>query len=281
MTLASLAAASRATLAPAERRVADHMLAEPHAVAFGTVASIAEATHTSGATVVRLASKLGFDGFTQLQRHVQADLADRMRPAAERIHMPAPGDIVGEVMATETRNLHATLASIDRADYERAVRRLAETPGRVLVLSGEGVRGVGELLAAHLGLLRPGVGCIEGNAQQVGRTLADLSGRDTVVAIDFRRYDRWLLAAAQHISSLETFVVSCTDSPLSPLAGHAEIVFAVSAVGVGPFDSYIAAHALANALLAGVARQLTGAAAGRLERIEQNWRALDALAEEP
>jgi len=51
------------------------------------------------------------------------------------------------VLTAESRNLQATLASLDRADYERAVHRLAETPGRVLVAAGECVHGGGELLA--------------------------------------------------------------------------------------------------------------------------------------
>ncbi len=75
--------------------------------------------------------------------------------------------------------------------------------------------------------------------------------------------------------------MSCIDSPLSPLAELADLVFTVSAAGVGPFDSYVACLGLVNALVAGVARQLTPAAATRLERIEANWHALGALLEKP
>jgi DNA-binding MurR/RpiR family transcriptional regulator len=280
MDVASLLITCRGSLTTSERRVAEHLLAEPQAVAFGTVATLANATRTSGATVLRLAAKLGFDGFSALQAQVRADIADRMRPAVERIHAPAAGDVVGQVLAAETRNLHATLASLDRSDYERAVRRLAETPGRVLVLAGECVHGVGELLARHLEMLRPGVGMLAGNAQRIGLMLADLSGRDTVIVIDFRRYDRWVLTTSQQISRSGGFLVSCVDSPLCSLAELGDLVFTVSAAGTGPFDSYVAALALANALLAGVARELAPAAATRLNRIEANWRALSALIEE-
>jgi DNA-binding MurR/RpiR family transcriptional regulator len=281
MDVATLVTASRESLAPAERRVAEHLLADPQSVAFGTVATLAEATRTSGATVVRLASKLGFDGFSSLQARVRDNLASQLRPAVERIHAPVPGDIVDQVLAAETRNVHATLSSLDRADFERAVRRLAEAPGRVLVAAGECVNGVGELLVSHLDMLRPGVGMLAGNDQRIGRTLADLSDRDTVIVIDFRRYDRWVLAAARQVRESGGFLVSCVDSPLSRLAELADLVFTVSAAGTGPFDSYVACLSLVNALVAGVAGRLTPAAATRLERIEANWRALGALLEEP
>lgn len=281
MDVASVLIAGRGSLTPAERRIAKHLLTDPQSVAFGTVASLAHATRTSGATIVRLASKLGFDGFSALQAQVRDDIASRMRPATERIHAPAPGDTVGQVLTAEVRNLQATLASLDRADYDQAVCRLAETPGRVLIAAGEGVHGVGELLTSHLDMLRPGVAMLAGHDQRIGRTLADLSRRDTAIVLDFRRYDRWLLAASQQITNSGGFLISCVDSPLSQLAELADLAFTASAVGAGPFDSYVACLALVNALVAGVARQLAPAAATRLGRIEDNWRALGALVEEP
>ena len=71
-------ARTSATLTPAERRVAEVVLDRPQLVAFGTVAELAEAASSGAATVVRLASKLGFDGFTGLQHSVQHALARQL-----------------------------------------------------------------------------------------------------------------------------------------------------------------------------------------------------------
>ena len=60
-----------AQLTPAERRVAEVVLSRPQLVAFGTVAELADTAGSGAATVVRLASKLGYDGFTGLQSAVQ------------------------------------------------------------------------------------------------------------------------------------------------------------------------------------------------------------------
>ena len=72
-------------LTAAERRVAQAVLERPQLVAFGTVADLAAQAGAGAATVVRLAAKLGFDGFTALQSSVQDDLARQLRPAVERI----------------------------------------------------------------------------------------------------------------------------------------------------------------------------------------------------
>src|SRR4051795_52278 len=95
MTVAAVIDAARSALTPAERRVADVVLTSPEAIAFGTVADLAQRAATSGATVVRLAAKLGYDGFTSMQSAIQDELGQRLRPAAERIREVTPSDVLG------------------------------------------------------------------------------------------------------------------------------------------------------------------------------------------
>ena len=85
LEVADRIAAAGPLLTGAERRVAQAVLEHPHLVAFGTVADLAADAGAGAATVVRLAAKLGFDGFSALQSSVQDDLARQLRPAAERI----------------------------------------------------------------------------------------------------------------------------------------------------------------------------------------------------
>ena len=91
MTVSAQIDAHLLQLTPAERRVAAVVADDPEAVAFGTVADVARRAGTSGATVVRLAAKLGFDGFVDLQAPVREEMARRLRPASERIRRPAAG----------------------------------------------------------------------------------------------------------------------------------------------------------------------------------------------
>src|SRR5688572_17579322 len=105
-------------LTPAERRVAAVVADDAEAVAFGTVADVARRAGTSGATVVRLAAKLGFDGFVELQGAVREEMARRLRPASERIRRPAPGDVLGAALAAEMANVAATLEGVDPSSFD-------------------------------------------------------------------------------------------------------------------------------------------------------------------
>jgi DNA-binding MurR/RpiR family transcriptional regulator len=265
------------SLTPAERRVADVVLQRPQLVAFGTVAELAAEAGSGAATVVRLAGKLGYDGFTALQDAVQAELAHRLRPAAERIRQPVAADVVGRTMATELDNVQSTLEGVDREAFSRAVAALAARNVRVAVLSGEASRGIAAHAVGELALLRDGVELVTGTEVAVVRSIALLGQGDTCLVVDLRRYDRWVLEAARRAGERGTTLIALTDSALSPLALLADASFTVVAASAGPFDSHVATLALLNALTTAVADKLRSSATDRLDRIEAAWRSAGAL----
>jgi DNA-binding MurR/RpiR family transcriptional regulator len=283
MTVSAQIDAHLPDLTPAERRVAAVVADDPEAVAFGTVAGVARRAGASGATVVRLAAKLGFDGFVALQAAVRADIARRLRPASERIRRPAGGDVLGTALAVETANVAATLENVDRASFDRVVRLVSGGPsdrrggGRVLVMAGDASSGVASLFAGELSMLRPGVVTVAGSEVRVARLLADAGPADVVVVLDLARYDRAVVDAAVRAAGRGAALVALTDSALSPLAEVATVSFTASVAGAGPFDSHVGLLALANALLAGVAARLRRSATDRLDQVEEVWRAAAAL----
>jgi DNA-binding MurR/RpiR family transcriptional regulator len=262
---------SGASLTKAERRVAEVVLERPQLVAFGTVAELAAAAGAGAATVVRLATKLGYDGFTALQASVQHDLANQLRPAAERIREPVGSDLVGRHLQLEQANVQATLRSIDAAVLDDVVRHLADVTARVYVLSGDASRGVAQQLVVDLLSLRDDVQVLDGNDIAVRRQIALLRPTDVLVAVDFRRYERWVVDAAAEAAAAGVWTVAVTDSLLSPLSAGAQRTFVVAAAGAGPFDSHVGTLAVFNLLVTGVADQLRAVATERLDRLEKVW----------
>jgi DNA-binding MurR/RpiR family transcriptional regulator len=267
------------SLTNAERRVAEVILANPQLVAFGTVADLAAAAESGAATVVRLATKLAFEGFSGLQASVQQDLAHQLRPAAERIRDPAVHDSLNRHLQLEAGNVQTTLGAIDQAALADVVEHLSDASRSVYVLSGDASKGVAVQLVGDLHALRANVALVDGNDVAIRRTVALMGERDVLVTIDLRRYDRWLVEAVRTASAAGVWTLSVTDSVLSPLAACAQRTFVVAAAGAGPFDSHVGTLALVNVLAAGVAIRLRGVATERLDRAEAAWRAADALTE--
>ena len=263
-------------LTTAERRIAEVVLAAPQSIGFGTVADLARAANVGAASVVRLASKLGFDGYTELQQAVQAELMQQLRPAVERIRSADVGT-QADHEAAEVANVRNTLNNVDDGAVTQVVERLADLTRPVVVVSGDASAGVARQFVVHLHQLRPDVRSIGGSDVAMRRELALLDVRSTALVIDLRRYERWVLDAHRILADRSIWSAGITDSMLSPIAASADVAFVASAASTGPFDSHVGVLALVNLLVNDVAARLKESATTRLAAIESAWSERDSL----
>ena len=271
------------SLTPTERRIAEVVLATPQVVGFGTVADLAAAAHAGTATVVRFAVKLGYQGFAELQQAVQLDLVGQLGPAAKRIrnqHGPDDETLVQRHADIEVGNVRSTLDAIDPESLDDVVARLSDERSPVLVVSGAASRGVAAQFICDLGQLRAGCSMLDGNEIDILRSLALAGDGATVLGLDLRRYDRWLVDALSAARARRAWIAVITDSVLSPLATMADRSFVLSAASAGPFDSHVGTLALLNLLVVEVAGARRDSAAARLDQLETAWHDAGALTDD-
>ncbi len=259
-----------ADLTTAERRIAEVVLDAPQSIGFGTVADLARAAQVGAASVVRLATKLGFDGYSELQQAIQAELMQQLRPAVERIQSADLGSR-SDHAAAELANVQTTLASVDDTSLGVLVDRLVDVMRPVRVVSSDASEGIARQFVSQLHQLRAGVALVSGSDVEVRRELAVLGDDATLVVIDLRRYEQWVLDAHQIAARRGIWSAGITDSMLSPVATAADVTFVVGAASTGPFDSYVGALALLNLVAIDVAAQLKDSATERLAAIEAAW----------
>jgi DNA-binding MurR/RpiR family transcriptional regulator len=262
--------AQGASLTSAERRVAEAILESPQSVGFGTVADLARAAGVGAASVVRLAAKLGFEGYSDLQQCIQRDLANQLRPAAERIREAGEGPR-SEHAGTEAANVRATIEAADDHALTSLVARIATVERPVVIVSGEASAGVAQQFASQLHQLRDRVSTIAGSDVSVRRDLAVVPPGATAIVIDLRRYERWVLDAHDALQRRGVWTAGITDGLLSPIASRAAVTFVVRAESVGPFDSHVGTLALLNLVAANAATALRESATLRLAAIEAAW----------
>jgi DNA-binding MurR/RpiR family transcriptional regulator len=215
-TLDLVAAASN-TLTPTERRIAEAVLAEPTLLAFGTVSDLAGRVGTSRPSIVRFATKLGFEGYTQLQQHVRSDLSHRLSRPSDRIRSD------GEKVVSARVAINEAISSVFDALEGDRLAELVEPvvrANKVWILSGETSQAGAHALHSGLSMVRPGVRSLEEHS--FGTDLSDAGPRDAAVVFDFYRYRRQVTTAARIFADAGVTVVAITDSPLSPLAELAD-----------------------------------------------------------
>ena len=99
--------------------------------------------------------------------------------------------------------------------------------------------------------------------------LVDVGRKDVCVVFDYRRYQRDVIELAQAASERGASVVLFTDPWMSGAAGAAEVVLVARVEGASPFDSFVAAAAVVETVLAAVLRQLPPDAKSRMATIDR------------
>ena len=278
MTIVDRLAAAAGSLTPSEERAALLLEKDSPKVAFGSLAEVARAAGTSGPSVVRLATKLGFSGFAEMKDAIQEELSLRLAPASDRVGAHPPADLTSRVASADVENVVRSLESVE-ASLSTVVSMLSDERRPVHVVPGAALRAVGVALVDQLSQLREGVLLHYGPPTEVARELAGLGPRAVVVVMDTRRYERWVIEAAAQARGCGASVVAVTDTPLSPLVAGSDAHLLIRVVGAGPFDSLTGALSVVNALAAGVAARAHLGAGRRLRRAEEALMSAGALVE--
>jgi len=270
-TLDLIAAAGNA-LTPTERRIAEAVLAEPTLLAFGTVSDLAGRVGTSRPSIVRFATKLGFEGYTELQQHVRRGLSHHLSRPSDRIRSGDDATIPARVAIED-----AIAAVFDALEGEALAQvvDLVVSAEKVWVLSGETSQAGAHALQSGLSMVRPGVRALEEHS--FGTDLSDAGPRDVAIVFDFHRYRRQVTIAARALANAGVRVVAVTDSPFSPLVDLADNLIQIEVPPVGPFDSSVPVVAMCELLVAEVARELCEDATDRIDRIEALWEKTEAF----
>ncbi|MDQ2678193.1 MAG: MurR/RpiR family transcriptional regulator [Actinomycetota bacterium] len=259
-----------ARLTPALAQVADLLLTDPEAVAFGTVASVAEQGGTSAPSVVRLAHLLGFDGFAELRDVARRELSMRLATDVVRARVAVEGDQVERVRNVEHANIDATLDAVD-GDTLAAVVAALDTTRKVWVLPSSQTVGVAIRCVDQLRILGSSAELLDGSEFRLMSSLAGLRRGDVLWSMDVPRHEHALVRIQRHAVERGALPVVLTGPPstaLEHLGGHV-LGFATSPAGA--FDSLVGLTVLVSLLIDELTARRRGEATSRLAGLERTW----------
>jgi DNA-binding MurR/RpiR family transcriptional regulator len=268
LSIQNLIASVNERFTPTERRIAEGILDDPMLLTFGTVTGLADRIGTSRASIVRFATKLGFEGYSDLQRSVRDGVSQQLTSPSHRVRQqdeslePGHFEIEGA--------MHAAFDVLDKATLTAMAAPII-TAQNVWILSGETSMAGAYALHSGLTMIRSNVRLVQEHS--TGRDLCGALPGDVAVVFDFARYRRNAIVAARTLSDLGVTIVAITDGPLSPLSSLTKIRCELKVPAVGPFDSSVPAVIAAELLVAQVVHGLGDEALDRIDRLEVFWQA--------
>ncbi len=241
------------------REVAAYALQNPDDIAFGTVASIAQAANVQPSTLVRFAQSLGFEGFSSLQALFRDRLRERHPVYTDRLKAlqgedsEPPSILLGFVAAAKT-SLDRLATGVDLEAFQRAVKLLAGARTIYLVAKRRSYP-IGVYMAYAFGKL--GVRCqLVGTAAGIDEDILALAEKDDAAfAVSFSPYASETVAQARSLSRRGVPVVALTDSAFSPLVESSTEWFELAEADHAGFRLLSASMAFAMALTVAVAEE--------------------------
>ena len=257
-------------LTPAERKVARALMADYPVAGLDPIARLSAASGVSAPTVVRLVSKLAFGSYADFQQSLKSEVSARLSSPLE-MHAgreAARGDALRRTELAVCGGIRSSFARLPPAEFEHAVRLLAEPRRSVTLIGGRFSSMLAEYLAAHLRILRPRVQMISAAGTDRMSSVLDVGRRDVLVAFDYRRYQHDTVRLAATAKEQGATVIAFTDPYLSPLAAHADVILTSSVQSPSPFDALTPAVALVEAIIAALVDRLGDAPVARMARYD-------------
>ncbi len=255
-----------------ERRAALYLRDNYPVAGLDPLARFARACGVSPQTILRLAAKMGFSNYRELQDRLRAEAsAERSSPLSRWVSRAEPEpeeDWLAGFGHRAAENVRAAFSLVVREDFEAAARILADRKRPALAIGGRFTQSLSRYLARHLEIVR-------GNIEEIGSIsatwpdrLIDVDRRSIVIAYDIRRYARDVVRFVEIAAQQGATVILFTDSRAAPASRFASQVFVAPTDSAGAWDSLSGPFALTEALIARVTELEGGATTERLVRLE-------------
>lgn len=261
-----------------QKQIARFILEHYDKAAFMTASRLGVTVGVSESTVVRFATKLGYDSYPHLQRALQEMIRNkltsvqRMEVAGDRM---GGRDVLQTVLHADTDMIRVTLDEIDRDAFQGAVDALMGAK-RIYILGVRSSSALASFLGFYFNLLFENVTLVHTNSvSEIFEQVLRVGPGDVLFGISFPRYSKRTLSAMKYARDRGARVIALTDSQLSPLARVADHVLLARSDMASFVDSLVAPLSVINALIVAVGMSRRDEIEHTFNKLERIWEEYD------
>lgn len=260
------------SLTRAERQLANSLLVNYPVSGLGSITAVSESAAVSTPTVVRMAKKLGFAGFPEMQAALRTELEatisnpinkhDRWTENAPDTH------ILNRFADAAMENMRQTLRQISPDEFNAVADLLADRGRAVHVVGGRLTCSLADYFFTHMQVIRDGMTLIASNANSWPHYVLNMRSGDILVAFDIRRYEHDILRLVEMAKDKGVVVILFTDQWGSPAAKQASHRFHCRIEAPSAWDSAVVTLFILEALIAAVQTETWAETKDRIKTLE-------------
>ncbi len=260
-------------LTRAERQLANAMLDNYPVSGLGSITTVAEISDVSTPTVVRMAKKLGFRGFPEMQAALRGELeATISNPIAKhnRWAENAPDTHILNLFADAVMdNMRQTLRQIDPEEFNAVAELLSDRKKSIHVVGGRITRSIADYFFTHMQVIRSGMTLVATNANTWPHYVLNMEEGDVLVAFDIRRYEHDILRLVKMAKDKGVTLLLFTDQWGSPTSKYATYSFHSRIEAPSAWDSSVVTMFIVEAVIAAVENKTWDETKDRMKTLEE------------
>ena len=263
-------------LTPAEKLLSDVLLRDYPVAGLQSITKLADAAGVSTPTVIRLARKLGFHGFSEMQEALRDEASAQIKqPIMKREGWPEgrkDSPAFRDFAEAVFDNLNQTIERLEPETFAAVAKVLADTRRNLFLSGGRITRSNADYFFNHLQIIRPGVTLLSQSPNVWPQYLLDMGARSVLVIFDIRRYESDLAKLASLAKERGAVIVLFTDHWGSPIAKKADHVINALVEVPSSWDSTLGINLIVEALIAEIQTRRSDKAKDRIESLEDMFR---------
>lgn len=211
------------TLPRAEKAIAGALVEHPDAITYMTLAEIAKESGSSEASVIRFCKRMGYSGYTAMQKDMGRALEEDNLSQAENLQVENNDDmseIIKKVYQSNVQTLTDTMAMAGES-CERALKVLLKAKSIHFFGAGDAYA-VCQL--SYMKFKRLGIPCsAEGDVMLQMITASNMSKGDVAIAISYDGRSKNVVEALRIAKKMGATTISITKKNRTPLLRYTDI----------------------------------------------------------
>lgn len=259
-----------------QKLIADYILNSYEKAAYMTALKLGNAVNVSESTVVRFANELGYEGYPELQKDLQALIKNRLT-AVQRINITndriGSGSVLKNILSQDIDRIKRTMDEVDTEKFDEAIEKICGAR-RIYILGVMSANILARFLDYNFQLIFDNIHFVQAiNTSGIYQQIINMTSDDVFIALSFPRYSQSTISATAYAKECGANIVAITDSASSPLAQYADQLLIARSDMASFADSLVAPLSLLNAMIVALG-------AKKKENIEQSFAKLEKLWEE-
>ena len=224
--------------------------------AFSTLESLAEKIDVSTTTIIRFSRALGYKGFSEMQRDIQAELKQKESLPGRLADMPPISDnhLLRASFENDMKNIRKTLEVQRDEDLKKAVEIISGAKN-IYVLGMRSSFAVAHYMASQLGEIKKHVNLIQSIGMIYPEEIVGAGEGDVCIAYLFPRYSKVAATMITWLREHGAKVILITSMNYGAVSGYGDVILPCAISSVTYKNSFAAPLCLTNYMIAALAKQ--------------------------